>query len=132
KSTSGRSPSSNGSASGRTSASPRGSNMRLGSPSGIRRRPPKTGSSASSPTPTSVSPSTDPARGVSDKIGIGAKSAERDPDHPDQEQKSPMTDKSVIHMHDRDRSPALPRGRLVFVVDATASREPTWAIAKEL
>jgi hypothetical protein len=43
-----------------------------------------------------------------------------------------MTDKSVIHMHDRDRSPALPRGRLVFVVDATASREPTWAIAKEL
>jgi len=43
-----------------------------------------------------------------------------------------MTDKSVIHMHDRDRSPALPRGRLVFAVDATASREPTWAIAKEL
>jgi hypothetical protein len=43
-----------------------------------------------------------------------------------------MTDKSVIYMHDRDRSPALPRGRLVFAVDATASREPTWAIAKEL
>ena len=26
----------------------------------------------------------------------------------------------------------MPRGRLVFAVDATASREPTWAIAKEL
>jgi hypothetical protein len=32
----------------------------------------------------------------------------------------------------RDRSPALPRGRLIFGLDATASREPTWALAREL
>jgi len=32
----------------------------------------------------------------------------------------------------RERSPALPRGRLMFALDATASRAPTWAIAREL
>ena len=32
----------------------------------------------------------------------------------------------------RQRSPALPRGRLMFALDATASRAPTWAIAREL
>jgi hypothetical protein len=31
--------------------------------------------------------------------------------------------------HDRDRSPALPRGRLIFALDATGSRAATWAIA---
>jgi len=30
------------------------------------------------------------------------------------------------------QSPALPRGRLMFALDATASREPTWAIARDL
>jgi hypothetical protein len=29
-------------------------------------------------------------------------------------------------------SPALPRGRLMFALDATASRAPTWAIARDL
>jgi hypothetical protein len=37
----------------------------------------------------------------------------------------------VIHTH-HGQSPALPRGRLIFGLDATASREPTWAIAREL
>jgi hypothetical protein len=41
-----------------------------------------------------------------------------------------MNDKSVIIMG--GRSPALPRGRLMFALDATASREPTWAIARDL
>src|SRR4029077_20662555 len=36
----------------------------------------------------------------------------------------------VIHM--ASRSPALPRGRLVFGIDATASRAATWAIARDL
>jgi hypothetical protein len=31
-----------------------------------------------------------------------------------------------------ERSPALPRGRLMFALDATASRAPTWAIACKL
>jgi hypothetical protein len=31
-----------------------------------------------------------------------------------------------------DQTPALPRGRLIFALDATASRAPTWAIAREL
>src|SRR6516225_4686346 len=31
-----------------------------------------------------------------------------------------------------DQSPALPRGRLMFALDATASRAPTWAIARYL
>jgi hypothetical protein len=31
-----------------------------------------------------------------------------------------------------DQSPALPRGRLMFALDATASRAPTWAIARDL
>src|SRR5262249_49736659 len=30
------------------------------------------------------------------------------------------------------QSPALPRGRLMFALDATASRAPTWAIARDL
>jgi hypothetical protein len=37
----------------------------------------------------------------------------------------------VIHMPSGG-SPALPRGRLIFGLDATASREPTWAIARDL
>ena len=41
-----------------------------------------------------------------------------------------MNDKSVIIMG--GQSPALPRGRLIFALDATASREPTWAIARDL
>jgi hypothetical protein len=41
-----------------------------------------------------------------------------------------MTDKSVIIMD--GQRPALPRGRLMFALDATASREPTWAIARDL
>jgi hypothetical protein len=36
-----------------------------------------------------------------------------------------------ISLHD-DRSPALPRGRLLFALDATASREPTWAVARQV
>jgi hypothetical protein len=45
------------------------------------------------------------------------------------------TDNSVClpDQSDRsDRSPALPRGRLMFALDATASRAPTWAIARDL
>ncbi len=41
-----------------------------------------------------------------------------------------MSTTSVIHMP--NKSPALPRGRLIFALDATASREPTWGIAREL
>ena len=37
----------------------------------------------------------------------------------------------VIHMPSGS-SPALPRGRLIFSLDATASREPTWNIACDL
>ena len=42
-----------------------------------------------------------------------------------------MNDKPVIRQT-RDQSPVLPRGRLMFALDATASREPTWAIARDL
>jgi hypothetical protein len=38
---------------------------------------------------------------------------------------------SVIYIAG-DGAPALPRGRLIFGVDATASREATWTIAREL
>ncbi len=31
-----------------------------------------------------------------------------------------------------NQTPALPRGRLMIALDATASREPTWAIARDL
>ncbi len=41
-----------------------------------------------------------------------------------------MNDKSVIIMG--GQSPALPRGRLIFALDATASRGPTWAVARDL
>ena len=41
-----------------------------------------------------------------------------------------MSDKSVIIMG--GRSLALPHGRLMFALDATASRGPTWAIARNL
>jgi len=41
-----------------------------------------------------------------------------------------MNDKSVIIMG--GQSPTLPRGRMMFALDATASREPTWAIARDL
>jgi hypothetical protein len=34
--------------------------------------------------------------------------------------------------NDNDQSPALQRGRLMFALDATASRAPTWAIARDL
>jgi hypothetical protein len=36
----------------------------------------------------------------------------------------------VIHMP--NKNPALPRGRLIFALDATASREPTWEVARDL
>jgi hypothetical protein len=44
------------------------------------------------------------------------------------------TDNPVISVHDqnRDQSPALPRGRLIFACDCTASREATWTIARDL
>jgi hypothetical protein len=41
-----------------------------------------------------------------------------------------MTNQPVILMH--DRPPALSRGRLIFGLDATASREATWDIARDL
>jgi hypothetical protein len=34
--------------------------------------------------------------------------------------------------NNNDQAPALPRGRLTFALDATASRAPTWAIARDL
>jgi hypothetical protein len=37
----------------------------------------------------------------------------------------------VIHLSS-DGSPALPRGRLIFAVDATGSRAATWEVAREL
>ena len=37
----------------------------------------------------------------------------------------------VIHMPDHNAPPALPRGRLIFAIDATASREATWTLARE-
>ncbi len=37
----------------------------------------------------------------------------------------------IIHLGDHNAPPALPRGRLAFIVDATASREATWALARE-
>jgi hypothetical protein len=42
-----------------------------------------------------------------------------------------MNDQSVI-IPGSNRSPALPRGRLLFGLDATASRSATWAIARDL
>jgi len=41
-----------------------------------------------------------------------------------------MTDRPVIIMH--DQPPMLPRGRLIFALDASASRESTWDIARGL
>jgi hypothetical protein len=43
-------------------------------------------------------------------------------------------DNPVSHLHDQShhQRPALPRGRLMFALDATASRAPTWAIARDL
>ncbi len=43
-----------------------------------------------------------------------------------------MTTVTTPVIHTRDQSPALPRGRLLFALDATASRAPTWAIARGL
>src|SRR3974390_1667049 len=43
------------------------------------------------------------------------------------------TDNSVTSLADQsEQRPALPRGRLMFALDATASRAPTWAIARDL
>jgi hypothetical protein len=42
-----------------------------------------------------------------------------------------MNDQSVI-IPASNQSPALPRGRLLFGLDATASRAATWAIARDL
>jgi hypothetical protein len=42
-----------------------------------------------------------------------------------------MNDKSVIIMGG-EKNPALPRGRLMFALDATASRGPTCAMARDL
>jgi hypothetical protein len=41
-----------------------------------------------------------------------------------------MNNTSIIRTPDQNL--ALPRGRLMFALDATASRAPTWAIAREL
>jgi hypothetical protein len=38
----------------------------------------------------------------------------------------------VVIQMTSDGSPALPRGKLIFAVDATASREGTWTIARDL
>jgi hypothetical protein len=43
-----------------------------------------------------------------------------------------MTVTTVTTDQSRDHCPALPRGRLIFALDATASRAPTWAIARNL
>ena len=42
-----------------------------------------------------------------------------------------MNDKSVI-IKGAGQSPALRRGRLMFALDATASREPTWTVARQV
>ena len=39
---------------------------------------------------------------------------------------------TVTTTDNSQNSPALPRGRLMFALDATASRAPTWAIARDL
>jgi hypothetical protein len=41
-----------------------------------------------------------------------------------------MSSAPVIHLP--NQSPALPRGRMIFALDATASREPTWGLARDL
>jgi hypothetical protein len=41
-----------------------------------------------------------------------------------------MSDAPVIYMS--NQSPTLPRGPLMFALDATASRSPTWTLAREL
>ena len=43
-------------------------------------------------------------------------------------------DHPVSHLHDQshDQRPALSRGRLMFALDATASRAPAWVIARDL
>ena len=43
-----------------------------------------------------------------------------------------MTVITTVTTVTHDQSPALPRGRLMFALDATASRAPTWAIARDL
>jgi hypothetical protein len=43
-----------------------------------------------------------------------------------------MRERPVTTGTNNNRSPALPRGRLMFALDATASRAPTWAIARDL
>lgn len=43
-----------------------------------------------------------------------------------------MTTLTTTTDDDNDQSAALPRGRLMFALDATASRAPTWAIARDL
>jgi hypothetical protein len=43
-----------------------------------------------------------------------------------------MTVTTVTTDQSRDHSPALPRGRLMFALDATASRAPTWVVARDL
>ena len=48
--------------------------------------------------------------------------------HPFSKKDEPMNNAPVIHLGSRT-SPALPRGRLMFGIDATASRQETWAIA---
>jgi hypothetical protein len=42
-----------------------------------------------------------------------------------------MTQSICMPDQSRDQRPALPRGRLMFALDATASRAPTWAIARD-
>ncbi len=43
-----------------------------------------------------------------------------------------MTNPIHLPDHQTHQRPALPRGRLMFALDATASRAPTWVIARDL
>jgi hypothetical protein len=43
-----------------------------------------------------------------------------------------MTTATTVTTVTHDQTPALSRGRLMFALDATASRAPTWAIARDL
>lgn len=63
---------------------------------------------------------------------IEEQSGARGPDGTDalDPKKGKVVSTPVIHMP--NQSPALPRGRLIFALDATASREPTWTIARDL
>jgi hypothetical protein len=60
---------------------------------------------------------------------IAANNRPRGTDGTDQKQEKAMND--VIHGGDHN-TPARARGRLIFALDSTASREATWELAREL